>query len=119
MHKELVNAKGVLTLDFYYAVNDVPDRPHYNKRYLPDTVHVRMNIGRSFGSVLPAADDLTIGDLLGETSPVSSVDLTGKRLKKDGTPGTLDVTEHLYGYARGDAPEWVAPIINSILLSLA
>ena len=26
MHKELVNAKGLLTMDFYYAVNDVPDR---------------------------------------------------------------------------------------------
>jgi hypothetical protein len=119
VHKELVNAKGLLEMNFYYAVNDVPDRPHYGKRYQPDTLHVRMNVGKSFGSVLPNMDGLSVGDLLGETSPVASIDLIGKRLKKDGTPGTLDITEHLYGYQRGSAPEWVESIVNEILLSLA
>jgi hypothetical protein len=119
MHKELVNAKGLLTMDFYYAVNDVPVRAHYDKRYQPDTVHVRMNVGKSFGSRLPDLDGLSVGDLLGEGSPVASVDLAGKRLKKDGTPGSLTVTEHLYGYSHGDSPPWVHTIINQILLSLA
>jgi hypothetical protein len=119
MHKELTNAKGMLTMHFYYAVNDVPDRPHYDKRYQPDTLHVEMNVGKSFGPTLPASDELSPRDLLGETRPVASVDLIGKRLKKDGTPGTLDVTEHLYGFSRGDRPEWVQSIINEILVSLA
>lgn len=118
MKSELVNAKGVLEVVYYYQVTDVEARPHYSNQYLPDTVKIKMNLGKSFGPFIPGADELRVGDLLGEESPVASVDLIGKRLKKDGTPGTLDVTEHLYGYCRGDRPEWVEEIIREILLGI-
>lgn len=117
MKRQLTNVKTCTTMDVYYKVSDVPDRPHYDKQYRPDALHVALRTNGTHGSVNITLDESGTYALLGESKPVYSVDIIGKRLKKDGVPGTLDVTEHLYNY--GGYPDWVQEIINEILLSLA
>lgn len=117
MNKNVVNVKGRLKLDVYYAVEDVPDRRRYESMYRPDTVHVELATDNSWPAV-HMSRELRTQKLLGETHPVVGVELMGKRLKKDGTPGTLGVTEHLYGFSLGDGPDWVQQIVEEILLSL-
>lgn len=117
MKKNVANVKGRITLNVYYSVEDVPDRRRYESTYRPDTVHVELATGISWPAV-HMSRELGTQKLLSEAHPVVGIDLMGKRLKKDGTPGTLDVTEHLYGFSLGNGPDWVQQIVEEILLNL-
>jgi hypothetical protein len=97
---------GTLTFDLGYAISEAEDRPvqysrtgaMYRPNYLRFTLtSTSLEEGRN-----PRYKDLGIG----------TIALSGRRLRKDGTPGGQETTERIYNYEHEKLPEWVMPLIQ-------
>ena len=77
--------------------------PYGDGQYLPDKVQFTLvSHGEGHGNWPSAASRFTAEDIT----------LSGFRLKKDGTPGTLRKDEEFYSYSRR-RPQWLTDIITA------
>jgi hypothetical protein len=96
--------RGHLSFDFGFNLDGAKPRDcqYSNGQYLPDYLRFELTSSGPYNGDRPRYKDLSL----------RSATLRGKKLKKDGTPGTLDKSETFYGYSIRDVPKWVLDIVE-------
>lgn len=93
--------KSHLTFDFGFFIDGAQPRPvqYLGGMYQPDYLRFELVSAGLHDGEHPRYEDLR----------VKNVVLHGKKLKKDGTPGTLDKHENFYTM---DIPKWAMEIVE-------
>ncbi|HEY1705508.1 MAG TPA: hypothetical protein VGG75_37965 [Trebonia sp.] len=113
MNATRTHLSGELSFTAYYTIGGkVEDRPvKYSSvlaRYQPDSLRVELTCGTLRDSELPRYANLK----------VSSLTVSGGRIKKDGTPGNVTASEKFYSFELDQAPDWAQALADEALTEL-
>lgn len=97
--------RGTLTFSVGYHLEEAEDRhcQYSGGNYRPDYLRVTLTSSTNDDGVHPRYKDLS----------VDGVVLSGKKIKKDGTPGQADTHERFYNYQIRGLPAWINEIIEA------
>lgn len=104
------SGNGSLRFDIRCSLTGAEPRPcqYSDGKYLPDLVQFTLTCFANGNPGHPRYADLKLHGLR----------LSGLRLKKDGTPGTLRKDEDFYLSRREECPQWLTDIIEEHLAAL-